>query len=526
MVAFARWADWKRLVIASSTEQLFSLAAGELNRCMQLGRMRPMGDLRFESGIYKPEPTLAKIATLRTQVIVLMCYGDGILSFALAARERGMLSAGWAWLGLTDVVGAEVPKATELQDVPRELAAAVMQGWVYFEPHNNGTASFFERVRNASRDYYPGVYDSSRPTSTYAANLYDAIMLFAVTAARLQATGAELSGKGMAAAMLNVSLDGMTGRVELDEHGDLKESIRAMNYVRQSAAGCGQWASPECVGTKMIGTQIGIFDGVSHVYTPAPSQVVQWPSGTTDIPSTPTLEEDEGFSTAYVLAGAGTAAAIVVVGLVVVVRKKGLHLLHLQQILQMLFTEATQLVGTFLSDLADVITDVVTCSRVLSDELPVPSKVYKSVYAVFTCFGAAGVIVSVAYRLYNSRLVMEHVRELQVSEAKRASLSEGRCKLQVYEWELAQTFREARMLALALLSLVIQGAFRQSVAPAANALWGHTWCGADLPMTIMNICIILVSGSLDRLVRPRYGIRARAGQCTGIALPARRAKQH
>ena len=98
--------------------------------------------------------------------------------------------------------------------------------------------------------------------------------------------------------------------------------------------------------------------------------------------------------------------------------------------------------------------------------------------------------------------------------------------MQVYEWELAQTFREARMLALALLSLVIQGAFRQSVAPAANALWGHTWCGADLPMTIMNICIILVSGSLDRLVRPRYGIRARAGQCTGIALPARRAKQH
>jgi hypothetical protein len=136
----------------------------------------------------------------------------------------------------------------------------------------------------------------------------------------------------------------------------------------------------------------------------------------------------------------------------------------------MLFTEATQLVGTFLSDLADVITDVITCSRVLSDELPVPSKVYKSVYAVFTCFGAAGVIVSVAYRLYNSRLVMEHVRELQVSEAKRASLSEGRRKLQVYEWELAQTFREARMLALALLSLVIQGGFRQSVAPAANAL--------------------------------------------------------
>ena len=192
---------------------------------------------------------------------------------------------------------------------------------------------------------------------------------------------------------------------------------------------------------------------------------------------------------------------MIVTGLVVLVRKKGLHLHHLQEILQMLFTEASALVGISLMELADVVTDGITCYKVVVDDIKVPSGIYKHVYVVFMCLGAVGAIVSIANHVRNSRLVMERVRELEVSAAKGErgeALSEGRHQMQVYEWELEQLFREQLMLALALMSLLIEGAFPQA-NPELNLLQWPTL--ADIPMSVLNCCIVLFGERLDRLVR-------------------------
>jgi hypothetical protein len=72
--------------------------------------------------------------------------------------------------------------------------------------------------------------------------------------------------------MMNLSFEGMSGRVELDEHGDLKESISAMNYVIQS-------------GGTMRGRRIGVYDAPSRRYLPVHNSTVVWPGNVLATPA-------------------------------------------------------------------------------------------------------------------------------------------------------------------------------------------------------------------------------------------------
>jgi hypothetical protein len=102
----------------------------------------------------------------------------------------------------------------------------------------------------------------------YAANLYDAVMLFAL------ATGEHLDGISngalIVAAMRNASFDGMTGRVQIDEFGDMKESLRAMNYVLEDNG-------------LMRGKQIGVYSALERQYSAGEQRVV-WPGGSNVLP--------------------------------------------------------------------------------------------------------------------------------------------------------------------------------------------------------------------------------------------------
>ena len=104
----------------------------------------------------------------------------------------------------------------------------------------------------------------------YAANLYDAVMLYAVAAGKHLD---ELSnGTLIVNSMRNASFAGMTGRVELDEDGDMKESIRAMNYLLKSDE------------KQMHGSQIGVHDALSRRYSPLQNIEVIWPGGLRVVP--------------------------------------------------------------------------------------------------------------------------------------------------------------------------------------------------------------------------------------------------
>jgi hypothetical protein len=104
--------------------------------------------------------------------------------------------------------------------------------------------------------------------NSYAANLYDAVILFALAAGEHLD---ELSnGALIVAAMRNVSFDGMTGRVQIDQSGDLKESLRAMNYVLEGD------------GT-MHGKQMGVYSTLDRQYSAVQHDVI-WPGGSDVVP--------------------------------------------------------------------------------------------------------------------------------------------------------------------------------------------------------------------------------------------------
>ena len=169
VVAFAKWANWEKLSVLSSDQDLFRNAAAELARRLPANKMALAADMRFAVAKYDPYEILSELEGYGSRVVLFLAYGDETLRFGIAALRLGMMRSGWAWLGLTDVKGAELPKRPRLL---WELNASLVEArqalsfWVYFEPYTVARPYFFERVRNATRDYFPAYYDPSMETST------------------------------------------------------------------------------------------------------------------------------------------------------------------------------------------------------------------------------------------------------------------------------------------------------------------------------------------------------------------------
>jgi ABC-type branched-subunit amino acid transport system substrate-binding protein len=475
------WAQWRSIAFLRDSSEIMALSALSMRSKVEEQAKYIAIELWFASQESLPS-TLPRIKLAGARVVMALAYATDYLAIAIAARTL-KFSEGWAWIGVDMVADAGTIGEAFGRVVTPQDAQGALQGWLYMEPYSDAPTSFFDRVRRASIDIHGQQIKEDEPINSFASNLYDAIFLFAHAATRYPELLAD--GRKLAEMMMNYSFQGLGGGiVELDRDGDKKESIRVLNYVAHKDG-------------SSVARRVGLYAAIKAEYTPDDVTVI-WPGGSTDIPSTAPLE-NQGFNTAYLLGGAGAATVLTVTGLVVLVRKKGLHLHHLQEILAMLFTEASALVGISIMELSDVVMDGITCYKVVQNDIEVPSEVYKDVYVVFMCLGAVGAIVSIAYHVRNSRLVMEHVRELEVSAARGENLSEGRRQMQVYEWELEQSFREQRMLALALLSLLIEGAFPQA-NPELNLLQWPTL--ADIPMSVLNCCIVLFDdGRSDRLVR-------------------------
>jgi hypothetical protein len=235
-----------------------------------------------------------------------------------------MVVQGWAWLGLDTVAGAEVSGIDDLKST--EAAKAAMHGWVYFVPHNAAPAAFFDQVVAATRTNFPdqsgSVAQRDFRWTPFAANMYDAVMLYAMAVG----SDSNLNGRSVVLAMMSVSFDGMTGRVELDTSGDMKESISVMNYVLESDGA-------------MRGRPIGVYDSLNSRYSTLANNTMVWPGNVHSIPADMAASSiEQGFDTVWLLVGAGVAAVVVVSGLAVLVQRKRAQL---QAILVMLFTEVT-----------------------------------------------------------------------------------------------------------------------------------------------------------------------------------------
>jgi hypothetical protein len=242
--------------------------------------------------------------------------------------------------------------------------------------------------------------------------------------------------------MMNISFDGMTGKVELDTSGNMKESISVMNYVLES-------------NEAMRGRLIGVCDGLSPRYSPLMNSTVIWPGGVQELPSDlAVVPASQGFSTSWLLVGACATALVLMIGLVVLVRRQKVHL---QAILLMLLTEVGQLVFSECMAIANLATDGIVFGHMLRGDLKVSSEIYTAAYATILCFGSVSTALSFCYRLRNARLVRTHLQGLAPQDEALAA-KEAHRQARQHEWELLQTQRTKVTLTLTLLSVAAQGA--------------------------------------------------------------------
>jgi len=72
--------------------------------------------------------------------------------------------------------------------------------------------------------------------------------------------------------------------------------------------------------------------------------------------------------------------------------------------------------------------------------------------------------------------------------------------LQQTEWELVQTHRTKVTLSLSMMSVVTQGARALRACVCEHQAHPLPYA-AELPMSVLNCCLIFVEGSTDKTVR-------------------------
>ena len=321
IVQFALWAEWKSLSVISSDETVYFRATQELVRAMRTSQMEVRITVDFSPPRKLLDTEFERIEAVG-RVVLVLAYGADLAEIAVAARRMGLITEGWAWLGLDVVLGAD----QFVEEVARQEARLALDGWIYFEPHTIVPPDFNDRVRDATNSKFPHAGNFSQ--STFAANMFDSILLFA------SAVGLHPSelhdGRLLVRSMMNVSVQGMTGLVRLDENGDMLEQLHAVNYLRSEHG-------------QMESIVVGVLNRslAAPLYAPIPNVVITWPGRSRKVP--PEVAPGTTFNTTWLLVGSGSAGVIIVIGLLICVRKKYKDLQHL---MFMLFSEVVEIVGS------------------------------------------------------------------------------------------------------------------------------------------------------------------------------------
>jgi hypothetical protein len=479
IISFATWAKWTQLATITTTQSIFTTVVTKLELDMRSKGIRVQVQVRFQKGAFDVRE-LGRVAAARMRVLVVLAYSPDVVTVALAAKEQGMLKPGWAWLGLDTVAGAE----TFAADGPKSASAA-LHGWMYFEPSTTAPTAFFDRVRETTRARFPQPPRSDEVpeslSTPFAANMYDAVMLYAVAAASNSSRLA--NGVPSLKAMTSVSFDGMTGRVELDENGDMKESIRALNYVLDT-------------DEAMHGRLIGVIDGPSGRYLPLQNGTVSWPGDLHSTPADFAEELHEEFNTAWLLVGASVSALVVVIGVVVVVWR---NRKRLQAIILMLLTEVSQLVLSGCMSLASLVTDGIVFDTLLHGGHKISTEIYTAAFATVLCFGTITTALSFGYRIHNARGIQAQLHRLD-PRAQGVAAKVAHRQAKQHQWELLQTDRTKVTLSLSLMTLMAQGVLAPNLAYSDGRVRFRDAL-ADLPMSLLNGCLIFFEDIVDKKVR-------------------------
>jgi len=467
VAGFVTSCKWTQLSLLFTRGKTFKPTVAELSLKLSRAKVSVIASMSFDEDVDDGTEQLKAIQELRSsKVVVAMALETTYWKIALAAQARGLVS-GWAWIGLDTVDGSAEDHAPPDVRAKAELA---FHGWIYFEPHVSAGRDFFDRVHNATRVDFPTLFDESvLPTSPYTVAMYDAITLMA-TAVNQHMWIPDQGGRAfLNQSSENVSFEGATGLVKLDANGYSLLSYHAVNLVLENGA--------------LRGAVVGVFGASTQSYSSNGLAII-WPGGQLEVPS----DTAEGFNTVWLLVGAGATALVVMIGIVVLVRRKHRQL---QAILLMVLTEASQLVFSVCMSIANLATDGIVFRLLLRGDLKVSTEIYMAAFATIMCFGVVATGLSLGYRIRNACLMRAQLQQRATQlgpQGEPLANSDARHQSQQHEWELVQTHRTKVTLSLSLMSAAAQGAnLACELALQAAASFACDLAGGG-PAVLLQIC--------------------------------------
>ena len=401
IISFVKWALWNQIAIVASSEgNLFTLTATDI-----IPRMEAM-DLRVVSQQLRPgappSHVLEPILAMRTTVVMVMARQMDLMHIALAARDMGMMTEGYAWLGL-DSVGEAFQEALNPKHSRLPAGAEyALNGWVYFVAYSGAPASFYKSVLEATRSDFPQFFDGFELDPVYASSLYDAILLYA-TAVYNNPAAQDDASRMVDTMINNVSFEGILGRVDIDAKGDMIQSISVWNI----------WLSADGI---MVQHEVGLFNGTTQKMTETSfTGSFFWPGGMREAPMDSALSQ-ESFTSIRVLIGCLCGAAGLVVVLVVLIKHFSERFKHF---LNTLVFEVIKNILTLCTEGADFSTDAISFHRaVLANSLDGAYQLSKQFKIAYSCFFASAVIASLLSFVYRGYYIYWKLLKAAMSQSE------------------------------------------------------------------------------------------------------------
>ena len=255
LIAFMRHNKWRRLVILTSTDEVYFHSGLGLAKQLKASSNKVLKPEPFEPGNIK-DVMLSEIRRSGIRIVVVLAYDADAQTVASLAHREGM-GAGFAWV---------LPRS-EVLLVPDLL------GWLWFRTFlPSDMDSFAKQVSRHSKSYFDITVRPDSVDLTYSAALYTAIMLYAHAATNVMLEGGELQdAQAVTAAVRNTTVQGVGGTVvELNSNGDGIVSYEVMNYVLKE-------------GDVMSSVPVGMFNSTLGQYKAYEPPVV-WPGNTLEVP--------------------------------------------------------------------------------------------------------------------------------------------------------------------------------------------------------------------------------------------------
>ena len=218
-VALFKHFGWTHAFILTSTEVVYSETASAWAAAFNAAKIVARLE-RFEANEEFDSAVLEMIKISGIRVVVALCYNDALLTIITLADDRGMMSAGWAWLA-ENAVGVLISNVLPSDEIRMRR---VITGFVFFSEFmisGQFEKELLEEARHLSSEYLKKPVATSDAVSPYTLAMYNAVILYAYAVNKTLSAGGDIrQGDEMVALMKNTSFLGPGGSVSLNEKGD------------------------------------------------------------------------------------------------------------------------------------------------------------------------------------------------------------------------------------------------------------------------------------------------------------------